>query len=155
MAEKIQQYPWKDGYWYNKNMSAYINVVKGNECAMKSLLCIDHPDLSTMSNGTWTFGDFGDASEDIAKATGIKRYNMEMKNIFFTQHGVLNKSGTILHTVGFSKEMEVLEWVNEMLLWKLKIDRDPAYAPPITYFEPTPDKPGKFIWLSGRLFLVF
>ena len=64
-------------------------------------------------------------------------------------HGILSEDGTKIHLWGIKNEMEILNWLNKEDLEKVKEDRDPVDAPPCAYFTPTPDKPGKIIWLSG------
>ena len=46
----------------------------------KYLINLDYPDVEFGSKGTWTFGDFGPAREEISEASGggLKNYNVEM-----------------------------------------------------------------------------
>ena len=41
---------------------------------------LDYPDIDPLAKvGTWIFGDFGPAREDVQKASGgVKHYNIEM-----------------------------------------------------------------------------
>ena len=53
-----------------------------------------------------------------------------------------------LHTFGFSKNVDHLEWVSDEDLKKLVEDRDPADAPSCPY-KIQPENQGKLVWLSG------
>ena len=74
--------PWKNGiYTSDKNRSS-IQRVDGQKVDMFTTAYLDFPDFPPTADGTWTFGDFGPAHEEVQKATGgIKNNNVEM-NLF-------------------------------------------------------------------------
>ena len=72
--------PWKNGiYTSDKNRSS-IQRVDGQKVDMFTTAYLDFPDFPPTADGTWTFGDFGPAHEEVQKAAGgIKNNNVEMK----------------------------------------------------------------------------
>ena len=142
--------PWANGYWTSPQNKAFFTVVDGQKADMKGVHSLDFPDCKAAAEGTWTYGQFGKCSEEIAKASGSKNYNIKMENVWFKQQGVLDKSGTKIYTTGLSNKLEILDWCNDEQLKKYKEDRDPADAPACPYITPKPNELGKFIWLSGK-----
>ena len=113
------------------------------------MICFEHPETKPFFTGSWTYGDFGPVKPEVGKMTGAKNNNIEFDMAMGKCHGVLNKAGTRIHHVGFSKNVEVLEWLNADEIEQIKEDRDPADAPICSYFEAMPNTPGKIVWLSG------
>ena len=67
-------------------------------------------------------------------------------------YGVVNEAKNKKYTWGYANKMDVTSWMSDDEFEKVvKNARDPYEAPSIPYFEPTPDKPGKLLWLSGKL----
>ena len=63
--------PWKNGYYYSDKNTAFLKKVEGQSCDLYSIICLDFPDIDPIaSGGTWTFGDFGPADEEVQKASG-------------------------------------------------------------------------------------
>ena len=63
--------PWKNGFYFSKNMTYFIKKVDGESCEMYSILKLDYPDMDPVAkDGTWKFGDFGPAHEEVQKASG-------------------------------------------------------------------------------------
>ena len=102
---------------------------------------------------TLTKGDFGPAKAEIIEKTGIQNYDVQMDTIFGKFPGVVNENGTQIDFWGFTNGPEVIKWLSEEELEKVKEGREPAEAPSISYFTPQPDSPGKLIWLSGIMIL--
>ena len=67
----------------------------------------------------------------------------------FKSYGVLNETGTTIHFWGFSDKMEIIRWVDDEELQKIKDSRDPFDTPACPYVKPQPENLGKLIWLSG------
>ena len=65
---------WRNGYWYNKNEKQNLIIIDGNKMTIKDFINLDY----TVVNGTWTYGDFGPADEEIFLITGFKNYNLEI-----------------------------------------------------------------------------
>ena len=73
--------PWQDGNWLFDDMKMIVREVQGQVSNhSKRFVEFDFPEIKVEpSNGTWTFGDFGETSAEIKEATnGIERYNLEM-----------------------------------------------------------------------------
>ena len=149
-AYSSKETPWKNGYWNSIQNQAFFTIVDGNKTEFKGAVSLDHPDCKAFAIGTWTYGDFGKCSEDVAEASGAKNYNIEIANAWYKQMGVIDESGTKIYYTGLRNKLEIMEWCNEERLKAFREDRDPASAPPCPYVTPTPDELGKFIWLSGN-----
>ena len=76
MSEEVQT-PWKNGIYISDANSAQLLKVTGNHVDMLPPSYLDYPDMENMGDGTWTFGDFGPAHEEIQKITGIKNNNVD------------------------------------------------------------------------------
>ena len=149
VSQLEKKMPWKNGSWYNHALRSMFHTVVGESVIGKNMICFDHPETKPFFTGSWTSGDFGPVKPEVGKITGAKNYNIEFDAAMGKCHGVLNKAGTRIHYLGFSKNVEVLEWLNADEIEQLKEDRDPADAPICSYFEPKPNNPGKIVWLSG------
>ena len=157
-SSKESKMPWKNGVWYSKGYSRNLLINVNNEKVdMKPMISVDFPDATKKTlEGTWSYGEFGDATPEIVEATGFKKYNLEMDYQLLKQHGVLDVTGSKLYLVGFmSRKMEVISCLSEEEFEKIKDERDPADAPSISYYKPQPDKPGKLVWLSGNFFSFY
>ena len=63
--------PWKNGCYYSEKATAFLKKVDGNSFDLYSILLLDFPDIGPYgTSGTWTFGDFGPAHEEVQKASG-------------------------------------------------------------------------------------
>ena len=147
--------PWKNGYWFNKKGKKTLEFVTDEEVATRLTITLDYPEMMEFDGkGTWTYGDFGPAPNELTAVTGIENYNMEMKYGNNKYFGILNESGTQIHAVTNSnfpthKPYLVLEWYSNEKLEKFKNERDSAEAPDCPYLKSQLDKPGKIIWISG------
>ena len=124
--------------------------VEGNQCSWHNFLVLDYPDSAPMMTGTWEYGDFGPAKEELVEVSGgIKNYNVQ-KNLgpFFQNKAILDPSGTKLYTWGMSNSLETLEWLDEERVKKLSEDRDDFREPSCPY-KMQPENMGKLVWLSG------
>ena len=145
---------WKSGFWYNKDFSTQYYMVDGEKSELYNLISLDHPDDSKpMITDPWKYGDFGPAKAEVAEITGIKNYNIEIPSFFGRMPAVLNAKGDKVYFYGFTKTVNIIEWMSTEGIEKLKVDRDSADAPSCSYFEPKPDIPRKIIWLSGNSYL--
>ena len=81
MSEETTLLPWKNGYYYNENLSGIITKMEGNTALMYLMgMKLDFPDADPLfAPDTWTYGDYGPAIETISKASGgIKNYNVKI-----------------------------------------------------------------------------
>ena len=149
MSNKSQSTPWNDGYWYCQRQKMAVIHLERNKAEWRNLVTFDCPDLQPLALGSCTYGDFGPAPKDIVDATGTEHYNVLIDLVMMKQKGVLNKDGTQIHAYGFSNSLEIMNWTSEEEMKKILDEREPSEAPHCSYFKPQPDKPGKFLWISG------
>ena len=146
--------PWKNGFWYNKDFSTQYYMVNGEKSELYNLISLDYPDSKPMLTDPWKYGDFGPAKAEVAEVTGIKNYNIEIPSFFGRMPAVLNDKGDKAYFYGFTKAINVIEWLSTESIEKLKEDRDSADAPTCSYFEQKPDAARRIIWLSGILAIL-
>ena len=144
--------PWKDGYYYCSTLNAWLKKVNGSSCDVYSILKLDYPDIDPLADvGTWTFGDFGPAREDVQKASGgLKNYNIEMNvhNGMDHNFGIVSEDGKTIYTWGIMNELAILKWQSDEDLKKLSDDREPFETPSCSY-KIQPENQGRLVWLSG------
>ena len=70
--------PWKNGlYASDANRGTYLKV-NGQKVDMYSPGILDFPDTDPVGDGTWTFGEFDPAHEEVQKISGVKNNNVEV-----------------------------------------------------------------------------
>merc|ERR1719228_324557 len=116
-------------------------------------MILDFPDEETpiCAPGTWTFGDFGPANEEVSKASGgIKNYNVEISIWMGVIHyfGIISEDGKTIFCWGFANCLETVKYLGPEDMKKLSEDRQPFDAPTCPY-EIQPENQGKLVWLSG------
>ena len=65
-----QTTPWKNGYYYNENFTPELLKVTGTRVDFFNMVYLDHPDMAPRAQGTWSFGDYGSARQEIIDASG-------------------------------------------------------------------------------------
>ena len=95
MSKQIKV-PWKNGYYYNKSYTGLLTKVEGNLAySYITGMKVEFPDAKPICDtGTWKYGDFGPANQEVQKASGgVKNYNVELdlwagtiQPIFFFGH---------------------------------------------------------------------
>ena len=155
--EKKNDQKWLDGYWYSHGSKFSYLKVKGEDFFMYSHTTIDYPDTKPMMSGKFSYGVFDDAKPEIAEASGIKIYNVlrvlkdNISGMELKSYGVVNKAKNKMYFWGFAHKLEEGFWISDEDFERdFKNGRDPYEAPSIPYYEPTPDKPGKLLWFSGK-----
>ena len=143
--------PWKNGYYYSDKHNAFLKKVNGQSCDLYSIICLDFPDIEPIaSGGTWTFGDFGPADEEVQKASGgIKNYNVDLKIWQYeNSFGIMSEDGKTIYSHGMMGMVEAMKWQSDEDLKKLSDEREPYEAPSCPY-KIQPENQGKLVWLSG------
>lgn len=144
--------PWKNGFYFSKNMTSFLKKVDGESCEMHSILKLDYPDMDPVAkDGTWKFGDFGPAHEEVQKASGgIKNYNIEMNvwNGMDHSFGVISEDGKTIFSWGIMNSLDNLQWQSEEDWQRLVEDREHIDSLSCPY-KLQPDNQGKVVWLSG------
>ena len=149
LDKKPKKDPWRNGFWYNRDMVTQYWLVEGDRIEMRNVVDWDYPDVKPQMVKHWKYGDFGPANKEVARVSGIENSNIEIPTFFGATPAVLNDEGTKIYFYGFSKKVDVIEWLSDEEIEYLKEDRDSAEAPTCSYFEANPDIPRKIIWLSG------
>ena len=78
---KQTKVPWKNGYYYNKSYTGLLTKVEGNLAySFIAGMKVEFPDAKPICDtGTWKYGDFGPANQEVQKASGgVKNYNVEL-----------------------------------------------------------------------------
>ena len=142
---------WLDGYYMFENVKAFIYEVKGESAYWYNLSQLDFPDLPPIHpRGTWKYGEFGEAPQEIQEKTGVKNYNLEMSTNFFgfIFHGVVSEDGTSVTSLDFEGKVHEGHCLSADEL-KAKLEAREPYKSPKTFYPIQPEKPGKIVWLSG------
>ena len=84
----------------------------------------------------------------------LKEFHTSVSKVLTLWHCVKVKQRYLSNTI------EVMNWLSEEEIQKLRNDREFAEAPSCSYyFKPQPDKLGKLIWISGlfcnNFYLIF
>jgi len=142
--------PWKDGYWRALGYPSMLWVVDGNNFVNFPASGKPTNQDNPMNKGTFSFGDFGDAHDEVAKETGKKRYNVEISawGGSWKPHAVLNDDGTKLTYYGMARSIDSMVWMSKEEVEEYKASGDPASSPPNNY-KMQPENQGKLLWLSG------
>ena len=158
MGTDTKKTPWKNGHWLSKKGKSRYSFVTDETVVVRPTISLDYPEMNEWNViGTWSFGEFGPAPEELTAITGIENFNMEMKygkEVIKSFFGIIDENGTQIHAVTHlnyptHKPFLVLEWYSDEKLEILKNERDSAAAPDCPYLKSQPDKPGKLIWISG------
>ena len=143
--------PWRNGIYVSDKGRHMLQKVDGQHVDMFSIAYLDFPDMSPLAGGTWTFGDFGPAHEEVQEASGgIENLNVEISlwEGMFKMSGVLCEDGKKIYTFGMWNCLETLTWKSDEDIMKLSEDRDPIEAPS-SHYKIQPENQGKLVWLSG------
>jgi len=142
MTTNNEDTPWKDGHYKAEGLSDAVEIEGRN------VKVPEYPDIVM----TITFGDFGDADDEVMNAAGGQtKYNVEMKYEAFglspVDYGVMDPTG-----VKFAfKSMFGLwtwEWITAEEAERRANDGDPILEPVCPY-KIQPEKQGKLIWITG------
>ena len=148
---KSERPPWKNGYYRMKFMPSMLFYVDGEDVTMENASgrTSNHGEDPSLK-GKWIHGDFGEAQEDIAKASGKKNYNVDFSlwGGVLAGKGVLSDDGTKLTFWGIANAIDRFQWESEESIMAFKETGDSADAPPCNY-KLQPDKLGNFLFISG------
>lgn len=151
-ATKTQAVPWREGFFKLGIIKALVLQTSGsNQFKVKNLIALDYPEIEAGSSTLdCSFGDFGDARQEIADATGVKTYNMDIRSLMMNTKGVLNEDGTKITVWGMTNSLEEWIWMDDAMIEEVKNDREDFEAPSCPHITPKPDHKGKVIWISGN-----
>ena len=142
--------PWKNGYYRARSYQSMLYLVDGESFVMHPVSGKPTKTDTVASNGSWKYGDFGDAHPDVAKESGKTRYNVEMCDWggLWKPHLALSDDGKKLYLYGMTQCVDVIEWMSEEDIEKMRNDREPFQAPVCPY-KIQPENQGRLVWLSG------
>ena len=142
--------PWKDGFYHNANNLGMLTKVKGNQCMWHNYLVMDYPESDPMATGTWEYGDFGPAKEEVVKASGgIKNYNMQLQmSVMMKNNAILTPDKSKVLFWGMTGSVNTLQWMSDEALKKICDEREDFREPSCPY-KMQPENVGKLVWLSG------
>jgi len=102
------------------------------------------------AKGTWKYGDFGDAKQDVAREAGKQKYNIDI-NLWqgaLGGKGIINDDGKKITFFGMSNAVDSFEWESNESINAYKETGDPVDCPPSNY-KIQPDNQGSFLFISG------
>ena len=103
--EELKPCPWENGYYKLSSMSVVIFKVSGEKVQVEN---IDGIMDDAMNECTWMFGKFGAAHAEVAKQTGKKYSNVEVRLFggFFESKGVLSDDGKKITLISMTNEVD-------------------------------------------------
>ena len=144
--------PWKDGYYMAKNdTDKKIHIVKGSNVTTRQLIEFDY-DLpqSDKSKGTWTFGDFGEASEKLQNAGQKKLCNVQFdyEDGPWKEKGIMNSEGTKITFIEPDGNVDEFQWKSPEEIQNVLDSREPIEDRK-HFYKIQPENQGKLIFLTG------
>ena len=133
---KSAKTPWENGSYILKGMPSNIYTVDGENVIWEGVFGrVSNHDSNPKFRGTWKYGDFGEAIEEVAAAAGKKRYNIDIRlpGAFIEFKGIVSDDGRNIFIWGWTNSVDVFEWKDEESILKLRESGDPADAPPSPY----------------------
>ena len=143
--------PWKDGLYLMQGLPSMVWTVKGEKVQNEYLVGrTSNHDNDPMFQGTFKFGDFGPAQDEVAQEAGKTDYNVQISiwGGMLTPKGILSDDGTKIHFWGLANAVDRFEWTSEEAIKALRESGDPADAPPSDH-KIQPEYQGKFLFISG------
>ena len=144
----MSSFPWKNGIWFNKELF-YMSRVDGDKVEIVNKIALDSDLIEPDFVDTWKTGDFGDANEEVAKASGIQKNNWKTESMIAPVSGVLSEDGTKIYTFGLTNKLEIWEWQTPEQIEEFKKTREHFKELSCPFYTAEPEKPGKIIWFSG------
>ena len=148
-ASKLKITPWKNGHYRTKTYPSLLYLVEGEDFTIFAASG-KTTKLNPMFVGTWKYGDFGEASEDVAKESGKTRYTVEINAMggMWKPLAVLSDDGKKLTHYGMAHGVDAFEWMSDEEVESFINSGDPVEAPLCPY-KIQPEYQGKLLWLSG------
>ena len=134
-------------------MERFVEVLKGERVEIRYLSTIDYPNARPFMVGQLSSGDFGPASDEIAKITGMTRYNIqyEFPTFRMKNNAVSSCQGKRIHRYALlDGKLETVDLLDDKQLEALKEKREPLDFPVLpSYIIPKPGQSGRILWFSG------
>ena len=138
--------PWRNGYYKLSSNSRIVFVINGENVKVEKVIGMF--DDSMQPFGTWKFGDFGKASDEIVDHSGKTNYNIDIElwGAMWKTKGVVGDDGTKI-TI-WNNQLDYFEWLSNEEYNALKEAGEPADSPSHPY-KMQPHVKGRFLWISG------
>ena len=143
--------PWHDGLYIVKGMPTMVFTVRGEDVQFEDLAGrTSNHDNDPNYNGSFKFGDFGPAKEEVAKEAGKPDYNVQISiwNGILSPKGIVSDDGTKIHFWGLANNVDQFELTSEEAIKELRDSGDPADAPASDH-KIQPEYQGKLLFISG------
>ena len=143
--------PWQDGLYIMKGMPTMVFTVMGEDVQYEALVGrTSNHDNDPNFKGSFKFGAFGPAKEEVAKEAGKSDYNVQISiwNGILSPKGIVSDDGTKIHFWGLANNLDVFELTSEEEIKELRESGDPADAPPSDH-KIQPEYQGKLLFISG------
>ena len=142
--------PWKNGHWRCEGYPSMLWLINGNDFVNFPASGKPTKQDNPMNKGTFTYGDFGEASPEVEKESGKKRYNVEISawGGSWKPHAVLSDDGTKLTYYGMARAVDKMVWMSEEEVEEFRESGDPVDSPKNNY-KIQPENQGKLLWISG------
>lgn len=137
----------KTGYWVNELQPA--NVALFSETGLKffNINSLDFPDLQAEEKeAKIEFGDYGQAKEEVAEASGQAVYNLLLDG---KHKVVLSQEGNEFYYWDNLLRVEKFKWVSEETLNEIRENRETLDSPSVPQYNPNPGKRGNIYWVCG------
>ena len=150
-SDSSKKNPWQDGLYIMKGMPTMVFTVKGEDVQFEALVGrTSNHDNDPNYKGSFKFGAFGAAKEEVAKEAGKSDYNVQISiwNGILSPKGIVSDDGTKIHFWGLGNNLDVFELKSEEEIKELRESGDPADAPPSDH-KIQPEYQGKLLFISG------
>jgi len=145
--EDIKACPWENGYYKLPSMSMVIFKVNGESVKMET---IDGEIDDSLGAGSWTFGEFGETHTEVAKDTGKKYSNVDIRlwGGMWNSKGVLSDDGKKITLFSTTNEVDSFVKMSDEDYAAFRDRADLADAPS-NHYKIQPEFQGKLLWVSG------
>ena len=150
-ADSSKNTPWQDGLYIIKGMPTMVFTVRGEDVQYEALVGrTSTHDNNPDCKGSFKFGDFGPAKEEVAKEAGKPDYNVQISlwNGILSPKGIVSDDGTKIHFSVLANNVDMFELTSEEAIKELRESGDPADAPPSDH-KIQPEYQGKLLFISG------
>ena len=135
--------PWKDGYYKWESTKRMVFLVKGETVKTEKFEgTVDE----RLEFGTWKYGEFEEARQEIQEKTGRKTYNVEitMFDSMWKTKGVVSDDGQKITLWNLNNELDFFELLNDEDYLALKNFGEPESSPS-HHYKLQPNVQGKIL----------
>ena len=143
----ITYVPWKDGYYKWESTKRLVFLVKGEMVKTEKF---QGKVEERLEFGTWKYGKYEEARQEIVEKTGKKNYNVEitMFDSMWKTKGVVSDDGKMITMWNLNNELDFFEILSDEDYLALKNYGEPENNPS-HHYKIQPGVQGKLLWISG------